>query len=348
MINMKNIVLKKILIKRNARIIAIAFLSTIILFSLITAYGAYQEPTTINQKIVTYEYTQNGIFDFTVNLKNNSWSNKTTIKPGEEIIFKKIVDGINVSLIYIYQANEIAENNGEYLFIANVKTDQWEKDYIIISKTNFYSDKNNAGFTINFPIDITYYENIVNEIDNQLGIKSNNPTLNLKCNVIMSSITSKGVINESFSPSITILLGKNTLEFENNLVQSQKGALTEEKQVFLQNVIDKRNILLASLVIFISILFVFMIATKNDNKKYSMEKSLNKIKKKYEKWIIESDKIPLFNTIKTVSVKSINDLIKTSVEMGKPVIHYRQLSNPKEFHVFYIFDESITYEYVLK
>lgn len=345
---MKNIVLKKILIKRNARIIIIALLSLIILFSLLTTYGAYQESTTINQKIDIYEYTQNGLFDFTVNLKNNSWSNKTTIKPGEETIFKKIVDSINVSFTYLYQADEIAENNGEYFFIAQVKTDQWEKDYNIISKTNFNLDKNNAGFTINFPMDITYYENIVYEIDNQLGIKSDNPTLNLKCNIIMSSITSKGAIQESFLPSTTISLGKNILEFENNLVQSKKGALVEERQVFLQNVIDKRNVLVANSIIFISILFVFTFTTKNDTKKYSMEKSLNKIRKKYKKWIIESNQIPLFNTIKTVSVKSIDDLIKTSAEMGKPVIHYKYLSNPSEFHVFYIFDESITYEYVLK
>ena len=118
------------------------FLCIIILFSLSTAYGAYQEPTTTNETIVTYEYTQNGIFDFSVNLKNNSWSNKTTIKPGQETIFKKIVDSINASFTYIYHGDEPAETTGEYYLSAQVKTELWEKEYIIVSKSNFSSNKN--------------------------------------------------------------------------------------------------------------------------------------------------------------------------------------------------------------
>jgi len=348
MIKMKNTRFKKIIIKRNARIISIIFLCCLILFSLNIVYGAYQEPITTNETIATYEYIQNGIFDFTVNLKNNSWSNITTIKPGEGTIFKKIVDSINASFTYIYYGLEPAVTTGEYYLVAQVKTDLWEKNYVIVSKTSFDSNKNNAGFTIDFPIDVTYYDSVVSEIDNQLGIKSNNPTLNLKCNIIISSITSKDIINESFSPSTTVSLGKNTLDFENNLAQSKKGALTEERQGFSQNVIDKRNVWTIYSVILIPILFVFILATKNDTRKYDIEKSLNKINKKYEKWIIEAEKIPIVNTIKTISVKSIDDLIKTSVEIGKPVIHYQSQSNPTESHVFYIIDESITYEYVLK
>ena len=172
---MKKMKFKKIKLQKNIRIGSTALLCIILLFSIITAVGAYQESTTTSETVVTYSYTQNGVFDFTVNLKNNSVYNKTSIKPGQETIFKSIVDDINGSFIYNYRGDEAAETTGEYYLTAQVKTDLWEKNYVIIPKSNFSSNEKTASFNFVFPVNLTFYETIIAEIDAEIGIKAGNP-----------------------------------------------------------------------------------------------------------------------------------------------------------------------------
>ena len=254
---------KRISLQKNIRLSTIALFCIILLFSLITAYSAYQEPTTSNETVVTYTYTQTGIFDFTVNLKNNSIYNKTEIKPESEIVFKQIIDSINASFTYHYRGNESAETTGQYSLSTRVTTDLWKKSYAIIPKSNFNSNKVTASFDFDFPINITFYENVVTEIDDEIGIVSNNPILTIECNIVVSSQTSKGVVFDTFIHSINLSLAGNIIEFGGDFVQSDAGVITGEEQVFLQDVVDNRNIWSVSSLIFFLILVCFGLVTIN-------------------------------------------------------------------------------------
>lgn len=337
---------KKIKLQKNIRIGSTALLCIILLFSIITAVGAYQESTTTSETVVTYSYTQNGVFDFTVNLKNNSVYNKTSIKPGQETIFKSIVDDINGSFTYNYRGDEAAETTGEYLLLAQVKTDLWEKNYVIISKSNFSSNKRSASFNFVFPVNLTFYETIVAEIDDEIGIKASNPSLNIKCNIVVSSQTSKGYIYDSFSPYINVSLGGNIIEFGGDLSQYNTGILTGEQEVFLQSVIDNRVVWSASSIVFIAIIIGFALITENVTEKYDKtEKLVNKIKKKYGEWIVETEKLPTIEDAKIVPMNSLDDLVKISEELGKPIIYVTSDKDKK--HTFYVLDDQMHYQYVL-
>ena len=345
---MKKMKFKKIKLQKNVRIGSTALLCIILLFSIITAVGAYQESTTTSETVVTYSHTQNGVFDFTVNLKSNSVYNKTSIKPGQETIFKSIVDDINGSFIYNYRGDEAAEITGEYYLTAQVKTDLWEKNYVIIPKSNFSSNKKTVSFNFVFPVNLTFYETIIAEIDKEIGIKASNPTLTIKCNIVVSSQTSKGYIYDSFSPYINVSLGGNIIEFGGDLSQYNTGILTGKEEVFLQSVIDNRNTWSASSMLFIAIIVGFALITENVTKKYDKtEKLVNKIKKKYGEWIVDVDRKPIIIGTTAITIKSMEDLIKASEELGKPIIHFTPLSSSREKHIFYIFDDSVQYEYVL-
>lgn len=346
---MKKIEFKKIKLQKNIRIGVIALLCIILLFSIITAAGAYQDSTTTSETVVTYSYTQNGVFDFTVNLKSNSVYNKTSIKPGQETIFKSIVDDISGSFIYNYWGDEAAETTGEYYLTAQVKTDLWEKNYVIISRSNFSSNEKTASFNFVFPVNLTFYETIIAEIDEEIGIKASSPTLTIKCNIVVSSQTSKGYIYDSFSPYINVSLGGNIIEFGGDLSQYTTGIRTGEEEVFLQSVIDNRNTWSASSILFIAIIVGFALITGNVAEKYDKTENLvNKIKKKYGEWMVEVNKPPKRTPgSENIGVKSIEDLIKISEEIGKPVIHHISSSGRNAKHTFYVFDESIIYEYSL-
>ena len=347
---MKEIKPKRISLQKNIRIGVVALFCIIFLFTISITYGTYQEPTTSTETVVTYTYTQTGIFDFTINLKNNSIYNKTEIKPEREIVFKQIVDSINASFTYHYRGNESAETTGQYSLSAQVTTDLWEKNYAIIPKSNFNSNKITASFDFDFPINITFYENVVTEIDDEIGIGSSNPILTIECNIVVSSQTSKGVVYDSFIHSVNLSLGGNIIEFGGDFVQSDAGVLTGEEQVFLQDVVDNRNIWSATSLIFFLILVCFYLVTKNTIEKADKtQKMVKKIKKKYGEWIVEVEKPPKRALgAEVISVKSLEDLIKTSEELGKPVLYHTSSSGKKAKHAFYVIDELLQYEHALE
>ena len=275
--------------------------------------------------------------------------NKNTIKAGQETIFKKIVDSIDASFTYNYRGDEAAETNGEYYISAEITTDLWEKSFNVVSKSNFNSNENSAGFDIDFPINLTYYEDVVEDIDTEIGISSNNPTLNIICNVAVTSQTSKGNIYDSFSHSMNLTLSGNVIEFGGDFSKSSPGIITGEEDIFLQSVVDNRNMWSLWSVFFFVILVGFFFVTETKIEKLSkIEKMVNKIKKKYGDWIVEIDNPPAADKTKSMPIKSIDDLMKMSEELGKPVMYYPYSKHPDDGHVFYIVDESIRYEYILK
>ena len=74
---------------------------------------------------------------------------------------------------------------------------------------------------------------------------------------------------------------------------------------------------------------------------------VKKIRKKYDEWIVETEKRPMVKGAEVIPMKSLEDLVKISEELGKPVIYYKSPPDLEEKHTFYVLDETVHYEYVL-
>ena len=73
-----------------------------------------------------------------------------------------------------------------------------------------------------------------------------------------------------------------------------------------------------------------------------IEKEVARAKKKYGEIIAEAK----IQGGKTVSVDSVQDLIRIASELGKPVIH-QSPTGSGEPHAYYIFDGATRYQYLL-
>lgn len=342
----KKVKVKKIPIKRNIRVGVFVLFCIMMVFSICIAAVAYQKDTTADEIVDVYTYSQSGLFDFIVNLENNSVYNKTSIKPEHDVVFRQIVDSINASFTYAYRGDVDAETIGEYLLTARVVTDLWEKEYTIVPRTGFVSTTSIAAFTASFPINITFYENVVAEISDEIGINARDSVLSLKCSVVVHSDYLKGIVHDSFSHSLNMSLGKDVIGFAGDFFQSVAGSRTGDQQVFLQDVIDERNMWSIASVSFFMLFICFAFGTESTVEQRSRtEKMLKKIKKKYGDWIVETGEVPTIAEANTVVVKSFDDLIKVSEELGKPVIQYTPTENQGEKQMFYVFDETIDYKY---
>lgn len=331
----------------NIRFVVLAILSFIVIASAYSAYATYQPPTTSEKTITTSEYTHTGTFNYVVYLKNNTVYNTSILYPGQGNIFKKITDHINASLTYRFFCDQLADIDGTYELNAEIQTSIWTKEYTIIPQTAFSStNSKTASFNTNFPINYTHFEDIVAAIDEETGVNAGDTALIMKCNIDITAEINNGSISESFTPSLNVSLGGNIIEINGDLSQYSSGVLEETEEIVQPGSVEQSFYWSLTSILFLIILAVFFMFTKSDEAAFGKtDKLVRKILKKYGEWIVETEKLPTIEDAKIIPMKSLDDLVKISEELGKPIIHVASDKDKK--HVFYVLDDQIHYQYVL-
>ena len=344
---LKHLPIKKKTIQTNLRIAVIAILGIIVIVSAYGAYATYQQPTTTEESVPIIEYAHTGTFNYIVYLKDNTVYNTSILYPGQGNIFKKITDYINTSLAYRFFCDQPADIDGTYELIAQIQTDMWEKEYVIIPQSAFSStNSKQASFNADFSINHTSFEDIVYQINDETGVTAQDTTLIMKFDIDITAETTNGVISESFTPSLNVSLGGNIIEIKGDLSQYSSGVLEETEEIVQPGSIEQSISWGLTSIVFLIILAVFLMFIKSDEAAFGKtDKRMRKILKKYGEWIVETEKLPTIEDAKIVPMKSLDDLVKISEELGKPIIYVTSDKDKK--HTFYVFDEAMSYQYIL-
>ena len=340
-------IIKRVTLKKEIRISVISLLGLLILASSYTAFAAYQEPTTVELVTPTYTYAHTGNYDYIVHLKDNSLYNTKVIYPGGQTIFKKIVDNINGSFTYYFNSNKQSEITGTYKITGHVQTSLWSKDFIITPQTSFNSNSNQAKFSTSFPLNLTIYEDYVAKVNAETGATASDSKLVLETQIMLSSKLTNGSIREEFAPTLEIPLGGNIIEINENLTTTKSGSISKTEEIDQPGVESERSTWTSSSVFFAIALVIFALLTKSEiDEETKFELELKKIDKKYGEWIIKSNGVPPDTTkyLENITVSSLDDLIKISEEIAKPIIQY---TNKDGEQIFYVYDENIQYTYNL-
>ena len=338
--------IKRIKLQRELRLSVIVVIGILIIVSAYSAYAAYQQPTTTEETQTAVGYTHTGTYNYNVYLTNNSLFATDVLGPGQGTFFEKLVDHINASYTYTFRTSLSSTIGGSYELTAEVQTNMWTKAFTLISETNFSSTTSQAQFTINFPINTTRFEDYVTQINNETGVAATDSVLVITCRVLLSADTEYGDINEIFLPSIQVSLSGNVINIDGTLANTQTGTIETTVEVDHSEVITQRNNWTIASLIFLIIFAAFAGATTSlTEPEHAAVKELKKIMKKYGEWIVETDKLLPSKDVKIVSVNSLDDLVKLSEELGKPVIHATPIPNGD--HMFYVFDDAMSYQYVL-
>jgi hypothetical protein len=341
---LKNILDKRIKIPKKIRLAIIGIIVIFLLINLLNLNAAYEKPTTKYNTYTKYSYGQKGEFDYLVYLVNNSLYEKDVL--GSEIgeYFKLLIDHITGSFKYSISCSKPIVVYGNYSLEAQISTDIWTKSYIL-QKDEF----NSNTFNIDFPIDYAYYESILNEINSETGITAPNPLLVITCNIESSVKTTdnENIPISNFYPALTVSLTGKTVEISNDTVNQISGVKTGREEIFLPEVVDERETLLLYSEIILIVLILFVVLTRDYKKKIDeVEKQVNKIKKKYGEWMVETEFTPDIKDKNIIKLKSIEDLVKTSEELGKTFLYSK--SKYSSDHIFYVIDDQTWYEFRIK
>jgi hypothetical protein len=331
----------------TTRATVLGILIILFIYTSVSAYTAYQTPTTKKIETTILHYNHNGQFYYTASLKNNTlYNNKTTLRPGEGTFFTQLISQVDASFSEIYHIDQDAHISGNYTIEAILETNLWTKTCPLVNRTPFTAQGRTAQFTTLFPVNCTYYEELLSKINEETGVSSPNPKLIIRCTVMMLAITTNATSSSVFSPSINVSLNQKTIEFPKNLTSYLPGVVTTNNIVNLTELPTQQILWAALSLIFLASIPLFMLTTTSSTTpKNATYNELKKIKKKYGEWIIETKTEPTQLKPKMISVSTLKDLSKVGEELGKPILLY---SDPNEHnHKFYILDETVMYEYDL-
>ena len=346
---MKKVKLGKIIKRKKLpnkiRTAIIGIFAILLIFSLYSIYSAYGKPLETQETDVLISYSQTGTYNYDVYLLDNLIYNKTVLKPGEGVLFKNIVDHINATFNYNFKIDSESTIFGTYKILALVQTDMWSKTYTLVPEKSFTKTGKNAAFTQSFPIDFLYFEDVVAEINSQIGVNSPNPSLVITSYIQVDTENDIGDVHETFSPSISVSLNKNVISMSEVLSSSDYGSKTEKHTVIHSDVATERTNWGIITIIFAIILAIILIFTKNIAEAFDKtEKMIKKIRKKYGEWIIDVKKPPKEAIDSNViTVETIEDLMKTSEELAKPVLYYKKNNT----HNFCVIDNQLFYEFTI-
>ena len=336
---------ERINMKIRYRILILIILTVIVIIPIIfTFHYISTNPKTKTENIIICQNYQKGIYDYTAYLKENEiYNNKTILKQGEGLIFKDITNYLEMSFLYEFFSDCGKVIDTIYQLDLKLYTNSWSKEYNIFPQSKFASE----NFNVSFEINISQYQDYINKIEDEINIISPDTILSITSTIHIILETDEGIITEIFKPTISIPMKDNIINFEGNLSQSSLKNIEDTIEVPIP--IEEINNEIYNYLIIAGILFIpfilFIITTKNDI--YKTDKSqikIQKILKKYKEWIIEIEKQPKkSNFSETIKTKSIDNLIKISEELDKPILYYSL--KLEKINTFYVIDDKILYVY---
>ena len=317
-------------------------------------YRTVNEHKFTEKKISLYSYKSKGNISYKVLLLPNEIYTVNSLGEGNTYI-TDYIDHINASIKYEFNGERPAEIKGNYEIVAVMegmlgdekgKKTVWKKEKTLQIKTNFSVNDKKYSVQQDVPIKLKEYSDITQRI-----FKTSNVNFDTKLTILfkinLEAKTDKGVIKESLSPSMEIPLNSKSFEIKGNLSQGKEAAIEEVKKIPVP--INHKMVGITSTIIGICVallifLFLFTAELIINN---PFKKKLDQIFKLHGSRMVAIESEVSFSCESIMKVVSIEDLVRISDDMCKPIL-YRNSGDLKELYKFYVIDDSKIYLFELE
>jgi len=212
--------------------------------------------------------------------------------------------------------------------------------------------RKSGNFNVSFPLDLVGYLGLFETIreETEASAESNNVTITAEVHTVAE--TPFGVIDETFTQAIKGSIKGNVLEWDKELAKTQPGSITTSQMIPRKylglSVNTVKNLFTALVGIFCLFLLSSVVLYVKFKPKGppQVEKEALQVRKKYRERMVEATSQTPMEGEKTISLGSMEDLIKVADELGKPVVH-QPPSASEEQHTYYVFDGTTRYQHVL-
>jgi hypothetical protein len=363
-------------INRNLKRVVIPLASVLIIVLPFLFYFELTTPNFKNVKNKAFTWSSKGNINYEVLLKPNILNTAPSQEEGG-VYITEFSDIIQAVFSYEFNGDKQADIKADYNIVAVIegyqngqneagdnakvvesgdKTESavkavWKKEYNLLPESSLELTDKAVSITKNVSLKYSDYNDFAQKVieASKLSLQTR---LIVTMNINLHADTGKGLIEDKASQSIVIPLGSNSFSITKNELPEKPGAIEEVKKVLL----PVNTLLLisygagAGLLVILLVFIIFFTATKPRKSDYL--KALDKIFKKYGNRLAALSNAKSDDYCNYIMVRSIDDLIRISDEIQKPVL-YRYDSEYSSISWFFVYDNERMYlfdlwEYISK
>jgi len=336
--------------------IALALLCVLLAASVYGAYYFWRMPSSEDHYVATCRYQQEADFTTVVTLKPSIlYENRTVLQP-DEIAYLSLVNQVRVSFRYRFTCDRpMSTFLMRYSVEGSLEAEGgWRKAFTLTPEET----SSETELTETYTLDIAEFNQLIQRIEEETGTYAPKYTYKIAPRIQVEASTDQGPISEKCEPTMTVTLtggteGRGRLDFDglNNTREGSLGHYETREAVWslygLRSTV--RNMQYASCVA-IACLSTCLGYAAWWRMRSPPQPLIERVKRKYGEKIVESSEPPNKRIEKvTIKVKSIEDLVKTSEETIKPIIHEEAVLEKEELkvrcHIFYVLDADVRYEF---
>ena len=286
----------------------------------------------INNDNTTYNYKIIKNNDFKIYLKDNNFYENNILNKNNKYDYyvSKSIDKIKINFNYKFNSNKIININYKYnitsQIVSNIDNEDkliWNKNYVLKEQKEYKINSNTFNINDSIDIDYNYYNLYAKEYEEEYKIKTNQIL--------------KIYLNVTFKTNLNNKEYKDYIEIDIPLTDTYTSITNNyEKNTIYKIEKDNNyiNYIIGSSFILISVLFIFVILLRKENKS-------NINLKKYKDYIIIVKNKPNIDNLNNLFVESFDNLIELAIINNTKIILYK---NKKETN-FYIILDNFVYTY---
>ncbi len=337
---------------RGGRVLVLtALLLGGVVLSLVYIYKTHTLP--IERQVITTlaAYEHRAVYRYLAHLKPNYLYNRTILVPGEGLLYLRITKYLTINMSYLFlisRSSDIHLNCSVTMILESPAG--WSKVLEERQVEPINVRGNEASVRLNFVIRPGAYWNIIEVIEQETGTSSSEYWIKIVPRIHVVADTGVGIVNETFIPTLSIGLrlrtDKGDIIVLEGLSNARKGSLTKTVIVMQKGLLKQRYFAYASTVSLASGLIASLVLYfKSRPKVTPLARTLRSLKGILAK--ISEEPIHMYNYT-LVKVSSVEDLIKISDNLAKPILMSRIAEEGKEMLALYVIDGTTKYQYQIE
>ena len=322
-------------------------LVVVILLLIGCAFGvvnAFSLPTERQEQVTRVAYKQKSVFGYTAELTDNIlYEDSTLTEQDTSLLYLDIAQSIEGSFTHILTADQPLEQLSHKVeIIATLENpDNWSKTIVLVPET-VQTDR----FRLIFPIDTDYLFELIDTIEEQIGVRDTTYDLTIQANIHTTAMTEYGPINESLTPSMAGTLQRAKLVWSNEqpLSQTQHDSLQDTVVIPIEQGYSKIAWVVAlGLAELLSLLLALSYIRFRPVPLTATEAEAQRAMKQHGSMIANVADLPITMATEMVtSASSLDDLLNIANFLLKPILHKAEPGK----HTYQVIDGFTTYEYV--
>lgn len=341
-------------IRSSTKTIIFIVCGVLALISIIGLYANIFVEETEEREEVVYQYSDKYTQQYAVNLKENKYMETESLH-ANQLYVTDLIEMLKLDFNYIYEGVEPEKINCTYNVIGKLKStyssngieeEIWNKEYVILEPREKNTTESVLEVNESINIDLQKYNTLVNDFSEKMQMAITTKLyIQFEANVTAHA---KGeMILDQYKNQLEITLGDKITRITGDKEGSKEEVVKRTVKIPKEN--NKTVTILSAIILILSIYIIIKVQkeTKTSNKITNLFKiELNQILGTCGDRIVKIDSEIKTTGITMIELKDINELVKLSEELYKPILYY-QVPNKKEAW-FCLTLENETYRYILK